>query len=70
MARSHLAAGHLVPRATQREHFVQLHYAWRAERGALGLGRALQWWLQQLESPTTQRALIERHAGPLHDAPS
>jgi hypothetical protein len=42
-----------------------LHYAWRAERGPLGVGRALQWWLAQLESPTTRRALLERHAGPL-----
>jgi len=28
-------------------------------------GLALQWWLQQLESPATRRALIERHAGTL-----
>jgi DNA-binding transcriptional LysR family regulator len=68
MARPHLEAGHLVVRATQREHIVPLHYAWRAERGAIALGRALQWWLQQLESPVTQRALVERHAGPLQDA--
>jgi len=70
MARPHLEAGHLVVRTTQREHIVRLHYAWRAERGAAGLGRALQWWLQRLESPTTQRALIERHAGPLDDVVS
>jgi hypothetical protein len=24
---------------------------------------ALQWWLQQLESPTTRQALLERHRG-------
>ena len=66
LARPHLAAGHLVRKETARGTFVgQLHYAWRAERGALGLGRALQWWLRQLESPTTRRALLERHAGPL-----
>ncbi|MBG6081310.1 DNA-binding transcriptional LysR family regulator [Rubrivivax gelatinosus] len=66
MARAHLDAGHLVARQTQRGgHTARLHYAWRAERGALGLGRALQWWLGQLESPTTRRALLERHAGPL-----
>jgi DNA-binding transcriptional LysR family regulator len=65
-ARPHLEAGHLVHKETARPAAVaQLHYAWRAERGALGLGRALQWWLTQLESPTTQRALLERHAGPL-----
>jgi len=66
MARPHLDAGHLVSRTTQRgDPSVRLHYAWRAERGTVGLGRALQWWLRQLESPTTQRALLERHAGPL-----
>jgi hypothetical protein len=42
-----------------------LYYAWRAEHGRQSLGRALQWWLGQLESPTTRRALVERHAGPL-----
>jgi len=66
LARPHLAAGHLVRKETARGSRIgNLHYAWRAERGALGLGRALQWWLAQLESPTTRRALLERHAGPL-----
>jgi len=62
MARPHLEAGHLVRRETARSSMVgTMHYAWRAERGAAGLGRALRWWLQQLESPLTRRALIERH---------
>ena len=62
MARPHLEAGHLVRRETARSSLVgTMHYAWRAERGAAGLGRALRWWLQQLESPLTRRALIERH---------
>ena len=66
LARVHLEAGHLVRKETARGARVgQLHYAWRAERGPLGVGRALQWWLAQLESPTTRRALLERHAGPL-----
>ena len=67
LARPHLAAGTLVQKETARNAtVVQLHYAWRAERGGTaGLGRALQWWLSQLESPTTRRALLERHAGPL-----
>jgi DNA-binding transcriptional LysR family regulator len=66
LARPHLEAGHLVLKETTRPPVVaRLHYAWRADRGALGLGRALQWWLTQMESPTTQRALLERHAGPL-----
>ena len=66
LARPHLEAGHLVRKETARGARIgTLHYAWRAERGALGLGRALQWWLAQLESPTTRRALLERHAGRL-----
>ena len=66
LARPHFEAGHLVARATAAgPQTVSLSYAWRAERGTVGLGRALQWWLQQLESPVTRRALVERHAGPL-----
>ncbi|MBL8313440.1 MAG: LysR family transcriptional regulator [Rubrivivax sp.] len=64
LARAQLDAGRLVQKETARQPPVaRLHYAWRAERGALGLGRALQWWLHQLESPATRRALLERHAG-------
>ena len=67
LARPHLEAGTLVQKDIARGNTVaQMHYAWRAERGGTaGLGRALQWWLAQLESPTTRRALLERHAGPL-----
>jgi len=64
LARPHLEAGHLVRKhTTQGDRLVRLFYAWRAERGRHSLGRALQWWLGQLESATTRRALIERHAG-------
>ena len=64
LARPHIEAGRLVTRLTpRRDEPVRLFYAWRADRGALGLGLALQWWLAQLASPTTQRALIERQAG-------
>jgi DNA-binding transcriptional LysR family regulator len=66
MVRRHLEAGHLVRKETAGPpRIAELHYAWRAERSAVGLGRALQWWLTALESPTTRQALIERHAGPL-----
>lgn len=65
-ARPHLQSGRLVRRATARgERPVMLHYAWRAESGRAGLGRALQWWLAQLDSPVTRKALIERQAGTL-----
>ena len=40
--------------------------AWRAQAVAGGRkpaqGLALQWWLQQLDSPATRKALLERHA--------
>ena len=64
LARAQLQAGRLVRKETARASpLARLHYAWRAERGSLGLGRALQWWLSQLESPVTRLALLERHAG-------
>ena len=64
LARAQLEAGRLVRKETARASpLVRLHYAWRAERSALGLGRALQWWLSQLESPVTRLALLERHSG-------
>ena len=64
LARAQIEAGRLVQKETARAPPVaRLHYAWRAERSALGLGRALQWWLTQLESPTTRHALLERHGG-------
>jgi molybdate transport repressor ModE-like protein len=42
----------------------RMSYAWR-DGGALGPGKGLQWWLQQLESEATRKALLERHSGPL-----
>ena len=66
LARPHLEAGRLVRKETARgANEAALFYAWRADRGPQSLGRALQWWLAQLESATTRRALLERHAGPL-----
>jgi DNA-binding transcriptional LysR family regulator len=64
LARPHIDSGRLLVKNTARGvRRVQLSYAWRVERPALALGRALQWWLGQLESPTTRQALLERHAG-------
>src|SRR5258705_5453586 len=60
LARDHIAAGHLVVKQTERARTpVRFGYAWRSGNGPVGLG--LQWWLDQLESPTTRRALLERH---------
>lgn len=61
LARDHIAAGRLVVKQTFRRPVVaRLGYAWRAPQGGT-MGRALRWWLDQLESPMTRRALIERH---------
>jgi DNA-binding transcriptional LysR family regulator len=66
MAQAHIDAGHLVRKDMARgPPTARLFYAWRAERSALGLGKALRWWLAQLQSPTTRHALLHRHAGPL-----
>jgi molybdate transport repressor ModE-like protein len=65
MARPFLATGRLVAKVTMRpSRLVRMSYAWR-DGGALGPGKGLQWWLQQLESEATRKALLERHAGPL-----
>jgi DNA-binding transcriptional LysR family regulator len=61
LARRHVEAGRLVLKATEVPRApIRMHYAWR--RSAQN-GEALRWWLQQLESPTTRRALLEQHAG-------
>ncbi len=66
LARPQLEAGRLVRRQTLRgEPLARLHYAWRAERGPMAIGRALAWWLAQLERPQTRQALLDRHAAPL-----
>jgi DNA-binding transcriptional LysR family regulator len=59
MARPYVESGRLVAKEVQRSgRMARLSYAWRSGDST---GRALQWWLAQLESPTTRRALLERH---------
>ena len=63
MACSYVETGRLVVKKTERpQRVVRVSYAWRgaAQRGQ---GRALQWWLKQLESPATRAALLEQHRG-------
>lgn len=61
MVRPYLEAGHLVERKVARpERSVRMHYAWGGP-GFTAPGQALQWWLNQLQSPTTRRALLENH---------
>jgi DNA-binding transcriptional LysR family regulator len=73
IAREHIAAGRLVVKATERlQAVVQLGYAWRTASPREGgmstasrhpqVGLALRWWLDQLESPATRKALLERHS--------
>jgi molybdate transport repressor ModE-like protein len=62
LVRPYVETGRLVMRTLNRRsrRTVRLGYAWR-NAGAHGPGRALQWWLNQLDSPTTRSALLERH---------
>jgi DNA-binding transcriptional LysR family regulator len=68
LAREHIRAGRLVVKAMQRPRpRAAFAYGWRSSASASGArtppGLALQWWLAQLQSPATQRALLERHCG-------
>ena len=61
MVRPYLEAGRLVAKRVARpERQLRLHYAWGGP-GFTTPGRALQWWLQQLQSHTTRKALLENH---------
>ena len=61
LVRRHVEAGRLVVLPTEEpQRTLEMLYAWRRSAAQ---GRALAWWLQQLESPTTRRALLEQHAG-------
>ena len=56
LARPYIGTGRLVEKkVTQPPRVVRVSYAWRQAEG-----KALQWWLKQLDRPKTQRALLER----------
>ena len=62
MVRRHIEAGRLVaPSTYQERRLLPMHYAWRntGQRPA----KALAWWLSQLQSAATRRALVEQHEG-------
>jgi DNA-binding transcriptional LysR family regulator len=62
MVRRHVEAGRLIQLPTfQEKRLFPMHYAWRntGQRPA----KALAWWLGQLQSETTRRALLEQHEG-------
>lgn len=60
MVREALARGLLVTKKTFDERRGHFHYAWRV--GGQPPGKALSWWLQQLKSEATRKALLEGHA--------
>jgi len=67
MVRADIDAGRLIAKAVRRERrLTSIGYGWRSvavpqERRAPH-GLALKWWLEQLESPATRRALLCRPA--------
>jgi DNA-binding transcriptional LysR family regulator len=62
MVSRYVDSGRLVVKKTERaKRLVTVHYAWRGNKTQTQ-GRAMQWWLAQLESPTTRTALLENHA--------
>ncbi len=62
MASRYVETGRLVVKKTERaKRMVTVHYAWRGGQSKTQ-GRAMQWWLAQLESATTRTALLENHA--------
>ncbi len=61
MAQVYIDAGLLVTRQVERaSRHLRISYAWQTGQQPSS-GRALQWWLQHLESPTTRQALMENH---------
>lgn len=64
LAQPYIDAGHLVAKRTERAtRLSKVSYAWRAGARKAPLGKALAWWLAQLDSPTTRMALLHGHAG-------
>jgi DNA-binding transcriptional LysR family regulator len=56
LARPYINAGRLVEKkVSQKPRMVRVSYAWHATDG-----KALQWWLKQLDSLKTRSALLER----------
>ncbi len=58
-AQPHIDAGTLLVKRVERaEHELCFCYAWR-DGGKATQGRALQWWLAQMQSPRSRAALLE-----------
>ncbi len=63
MVQPYLDAGRLVQKVVARPpRLARMQYAWRESATTRpDTGRALRWWLQQLQQPRTRRALLENH---------
>jgi hypothetical protein len=62
MVAHYLESGHLKAKRTERPApQVSVYYAWREGKGS-AQGRALQWWLQKLDSAATRSALLDPRA--------
>jgi DNA-binding transcriptional LysR family regulator len=58
LAQPYIDTGRLVVKRVDRpEQQIQVTYAWR-KSGRAGEGRALQWWLGQMQAPITRAALL------------
>ena len=58
LAQPYIETGRLVVRRVERaEQKIQSSYAWR-KSGSAGPGKALAWWLEQLQQPLTRAALL------------
>lgn len=63
LAQPYIETGRLVAKRVERsEHQVHANYAWRKTPSA-SRGRALQWWLDQLEHAKTRAALMCMQSG-------
>ncbi len=63
LAQPYIESGRLVARRVERaERRVHVNYAWRKTPVA-SRGKALQWWLAQLDSAVTRTALLDRRLG-------
>ncbi len=62
MVRTHVATGRLMRKEVDGPpRNFETHYAWRQTGSQPGM--ALTWWLHQLASPKTRRALLDLHEG-------
>jgi len=62
LAQPFINAGRLIVKSVQRPNrSIRVAYAWRQPRSAGDTGRALRWWLERLQHPTTRAALLHNH---------